>query len=245
MSDNLNNTGKILSEKKLLIGLDLSFNSTGISLSILDENDCGEKLIFFRVLFDKESNVTGKVYSPEKLPNINNVIYRMPTNISPYDLILDADNENNIEQMESTIRAMICSKKICSQILPYINFVNPCAVIVTIENYIMPSFTGKNQLKLVSGLILLQGFVREFFIRTKILMEFDLKIFTPTATENKKFFTDNGKAEKIDMINAFFTQYDGEKLIKKGSEKQLNDVIDSFSLMLFGYLKYLQSLGLY
>ena len=234
--DNTNN------KSKLIIGLDLSFNSTGISIAILDTNNIGKKLSLFRILRDKEINKTGKIYTPEKIRNVNNIIYRMPTNVSPLDFILDANNINNLEQIEATIRAMICSKKICSVLAEYVVKYKPSDIIVSIENYIMPAFSGKNQLKSVSGLILLQGFVREFFIRLKISQNINVKIFTPTAKENKLFFTGNGNAEKSDMISTFFSTYDGGKLVGLGSEKQINDVIDAFSLMLFGYKKYLKTL---
>lgn len=236
---------EVIVRPTLIIGLDLSFSSTGITISVLDSETLIAKILYvFRILFDDQSSKSGKLYNPHKLRGVNNVIYRMPTNILPQDLIIDADNVNNVEQIESTLKAMICSKKICTQIAGILNHWKPQSVFVGIENYIMPSFAGKNQLKHVSGLITLQGFVRKFLIEWKVSMDlensqrgFELKMFTPTPSENKKFFTKNGNAEKPEMIKHFYEYWDGAKLIPEGSTAQLNDVVDAFALMVFTYFK--------
>jgi Holliday junction resolvasome RuvABC endonuclease subunit len=221
-------------EKKILIGLDLSFNSTGITITYFEDNQ--PKIIkFHRIVFDEEKNKTGKVLTPKEIKNINQEVYRMPVNIHVEDIILDSKDKNNHEQIETTLRAMICSKKINMVLAKMLNRFNPDLVICTMENYIMPSFGGPNSLKSVSGLILLQGFVRDFIIRWKLTNpDTRLYLYTPTPSQNKKAFCGNGKAEKKEMIDAFVNLYDGNKLLPNISAGKVDDVIDSFSLMIHG-----------
>lgn len=233
--------------KQLVIGLDLSFNSTGITIMKCN-NYVPSKISFHRVVYDDGSNKT-KIYKPKDIPRINQVTYRMPTNITMYDLILDEKDTNNLEQSQTTLRAMICSKRINKILSKYISEFKPNEVICTIENYVMPSFAGPNSLKNVSGLILLQGFVREFLIRLKITFDnnlyqnntFDLKIYTPTPTQNKKYFTGNGKAEKSEMIQSFLTNWDGNRLLPNLNHGKVDDVIDSFALLIHGWYSYLKT----
>lgn len=236
-------------EKQLVIGLDLSFNSTGISIMEC-ENHIPKKIKFYRIVFDDESNKTGKIYHPKDIPNINQIIYRMPTNIRTDDVLLDASDKNNTEQTYTTLRAMICSKKINKIIGKEISEYKPDIIICTIENYVMPSFAGPNSLKSVSGLILLQGFVREFLIRTKITIDTnkkfndynlkDLYIYTPTPTQNKSYFSGNGKAEKTEMIKTFETIFEGNRLLPNLNHGKVDDIIDSFALLTHGWYIYLK-----
>lgn len=225
-------------DNKLIIGIDLSFNSTGITISKIGENNIGEKMEFYRIIFDDNKNKK-KIYVPTSIKNLNQSTYRMPTNIDISDLLINIiDDENNFEQMETTLKGMICSKIINKIIRESIDKYQTKEIIVAIENFVMPAFSGKNQLKTVAGLIMLQGFVREFLIRLKIDLNIDLKILTPSPSSVKKFFTGNGNAEKIDMLKAFLTIYDGNKLLPDVTEDSLNkinDVIDSFALMMLAY----------
>lgn len=216
----------------LIIGLDLSFSSTGITV-INFENNVAKSIQFHRVIYDENKQKTDKVYKPTKLSKINNLTYRLPTNILAEDLIMNDEDENNIEQAEATLKALICSKKIGTVIQSAIRQYRPDEVIFSIENYIMPAFSGQNQLKVVSGLIMLQGFVREISIRLSIELGFAIRLFTPTATSNKKFFTGDGRAQKDKMLHTFINIYDGQKLIPEAHISKLhmiNDVVDSFAL---------------
>lgn len=221
--------------KTLVIGLDLSFNSTGISISVFDENNNPEKIRFYRIVFDRENNITGKRLKPLDIPNVNQIVYRMPSNIKLSDISLTLDDTNTSEQINSTLQAMICSKKINQIIADNIMSEGPNKIICTMENFIMPSFDGPNSLKNVSGLLLLQGFVREFFIKISIQFpELNIKLFTPTPKQTKKYFTGNGKAEKKDMIKSFETNFDGHKLLPILHKGKVDDLIDSFALMCHG-----------
>jgi hypothetical protein len=229
--------------KSLIIGLDLSFNSTGITVSYLEDN-VGKTIEFFRILFDNETNKTGKRYTPHKIQNVEDIVYIMPRNINIDDLVIDKTDINNIEQCEATLKSMICSKNINLIISNAIEKYKPKEIFCVIENYIMPAFSGKNQLKSVSGLIMLQGFVRELLIKQSINNSIPIKLLTPTPSKIKVFFTKSGNADKLTMLKFFIDVYDGKKLIPGigiASIGQIDDVIDSFALMMYGYSKILKN----
>lgn len=227
----------------ILIGLDLSFNSTGITISkIIDNKNTSIK--FTKVVFAEKFKES--IFKN----NINTVFYTMPVNITADDLKLNSE-KNATEQLSTSIRALMCAKKIWLEISKYMNYgINHNSgvyhnsevdqIIVTIENYIMPSFGGQNSLQTVSGLIALQSYIREFFIKYKIKNENTiLKIYTPTPTQNKKYFTGNGRADKNDMINAFIGNWDGLSLIPSITEcGKIDDIIDSFALMCHGWYEF-------
>lgn len=230
--------------KILVIGLDLSFNSTGITFTVLNENNNNpEKIRFYRVVFDDEKNITGKRLKPSEIKNINQVVYRMPSNIHLSDINLVKEDNNTSEQLTTTLRAMICSKKINQIIADNIIDYGPSKIICTMENFIMPSFGGPNSLKNVSGLLLLQGFVREFFVKSSInFPDINIKLYTPTPTQTKKYFAGNGKADKKQMIESFEKNFNGHKILPILNKGKVDDVIDSFALMCHGLYHYYKKL---
>lgn len=221
----------------LIIGLDLSFSSTGIAVSII-EDKIGKSIELHKLLFDENTSKKGKQFIPTPIQNLNQHTYRMPTNILVADIVLDNHDKNNLEQCEATLKAMICSKNIGKIVEEKINQIRPDKIIVVIENYIMPAFSGKNQLKTVSGLIMLQGFVRKLFIELCLANQIELKLYTPTPSSNKLFFTKDGNADKTKMVKIFLEAYDGNKLlptITNNSVAIIHDVVDAFSLMMNAY----------
>lgn len=224
---------------KLIIGLDLSFNSTGICVTSFDSENVAQKMEFYKILFDSEHNITGKPYTPHEIKNVNQIIYKMPTNILVDDLLL-TEQKNDKEQIQSTLRVMICSKKIVSLLNKIIIKHKPTTIIYSFENYIMPAFSGKNQLKTVSGLITLQGLIREKVIMLSKTHNTHIKLTCPTPTANKNNFTSDGKADKQKMINTFIKHYDGNKLLPNLSVGKIDDLVDAFSLMVWGYSHYLK-----
>lgn len=223
--------------KELFFGLDLSLNSTGICIYKVTDS-IPEKIAFYRVVFDAEKNKSGKVYNPVKIEGINTKVYRMPKNINLSDITLN-DEYNATEQNRITLKAIIASTAINKIIGQYMVTFKPDTVVFTIENYIMPAFGGKNSLVEVSSLITLQGYVREFITKTCIGIEnLNWKLYCPTASQNKKFFCQDGNATKEKMIDTFYKYYDGAKLIPFGAPGKIDDIIDSFSLMVNGYVKY-------
>ena len=225
--------------KSLIIGLDLSFSSTGITISYL-EDYVGKKIQFHKVVFDKNSNKTTKTYIPQKIKNVNIITYRLPANLQTIDLVIDMTDDNNVQQCESTVKALMCSKKIGIIISDSLKQFNPDEVIFSIENYIMPTFSGSSQLKTVGGLIALQGYVREIAIRLCLELKLKFKIYTPTPSSNKLFFAKNGNADKTLMVKCFFKNYNGNILLPSTDENSvhlINDLVDSFSLMLNAYSK--------
>lgn len=227
--------------KTLIVGLDLSFSCTGITISYLEDN-VGKTISFHRVIFDKDINKY-KTYVPTPIRNINQTTYKLPTNIKCADIVIDIENLNDSQQMETTLKAMISSKKIGIIIAKALEQYTPDTVIYTMENYVMPSYTGPTQLKSIGGLIMLQGYVREFIIKFGLNLKHDFKVMTPTPSNNKLFFTRNGNADKTQMLHSFIENWEGIKLIPDASESllnKINDVVDSFALCMQGYSEYIK-----
>lgn len=227
----------------LIIGLDLSFNSTGITITCFDDFDA-KTIEFHRVLFDDESSKKGKTYNPTKLKNINNHVYKLPNGLKTENLLLSIEDKNNENQLDKTLQAIMCSKKISRVLLDSVIKYKPTNIIVSIENYIMPSFSGKNQLNNVGALITLQGFVRKFVIQLCVEKNIFLKMIFPTPSSNKKIFSGDGSADKEKMIITFINKYEGNKLIPQASVEEIhkiNDVIDSFALMVYAFSKLIKN----
>jgi hypothetical protein len=148
-------------------------------------------------------------------------------------------------QAEATIKSMICVKRLMNIIERKISKINnetqKLDVIINIEGFLMPQVQGEQQFKSLTGLIMLQGLLRSDLIKIKISNRYNidnLKIYITTPKELKKFFTGNGNADKQLMLDAFFKYYNGDKLLSKNVElAKINDVIDSFALMMNGYGK--------
>jgi Holliday junction resolvasome RuvABC endonuclease subunit len=217
-------------KKLMIIGLDLSLNSTGICIY---KNN--QKMNFYRVIY-----TDSKKPNPKNLQNINQIFYRMPTNIIVNEICPEVELDgfsSDREQLRITLKSMIAAKKINTILAKQIDEFKPTDLILVIENYIMPSFGGKNSLVSVSGNIALQTQIREFIIKYYLSIEnLNLKIYTPTPTANKKVFTNNGNADKEKMQECFVNIYDGKKLIPELNGK-VDDVIDAFSLTCYGYSK--------
>ena len=229
--------------KSLIIGIDLSFNSTGMTNSLV-ENDIASMMEFHKIVFDDESNISGKPYTPKSIPNLNVHTYTLTRTFKPLDLCIDDTDLNNFEQLKTTLRAMSCSNKICQVIVSSVEKFKPDQLVVCIENYIMPSFGGQNSLKTVSGLIILQGFVREFIIKYCSKISLTVKMLTPSPTSVKLFFCKDGQAEKDFMLYTFINEYDGKKLLPSIDYKDtqyINDVVDSFALNWYAYSKMLKT----
>ena len=236
-----------MGNKILLIGLDLSFNSTGISFCKVTDN-IPETIKFYRVGYTESTNNV----TPKHIPNVNQILYRMPSNVNAEDLLLTKNSKNDAEQVYATIRSMICAKKVNSILATILEDVRlevsrkdseQLTIICTIENYIMPAFAGPNSLRNVSGLILLQGYIREFLIRYKLTYpDVTLLLHTPTPTQNKKNFTGDGKADKQKMLETFLNFHDGSKLLPNTSKGKLDDVIDAYSLMIYGWKLWLSNI---
>ena len=224
--------------KKLIIGLDLSFGSTGITISFLEDN-IGKSIEFNRVIFDNRSRKNQ--YKPKEFKNVNNHTYSYSLDLNEF--VIDSEDVNNSEQVDVTLKAMKSSQMTCNIVKKAIEKHNPEEIYVCIENFIMPDFGGKNQLKVVSGLIMLQGFVRSTLIQMSLSKKIRLKLLTPTPSTIKASFCKNGAADKELMLKEFLTNYDGDKLIPGLSIADLhhiNDVIDSFALMYYCYGKLLK-----
>ena len=233
--------------KNVIVAIDPSYHCTGITIVELNENNACEKYHFFRVMYDKAKTKTGKPYKPRPVKNINDYVYTMPTNIDVNDIIIDEEDENNAEQCEVTLKSMMSSQKIyqaCIDVLSKLK--NLDNIYIALENYIMPSFNGKNNLKNVSGLIILQGLIRRNLIMYAIKENIKIKLLTPTPKTVKSKFSYNGDADKDMMVNCFINDYDGAQLIpeiKNLSVDAINDVVDSFAIAWYAYGKIIKKIN--
>lgn len=227
-----------MKNKKLIIGIDLSFNSTGITMTEFDTNEVGKSLGFYRLVFDDESNKFKK-YTPTPIINVNQEVYRLPSNINATDIVSDSSDFYSEDQATVTLKAMVCVKRIMKIIVNKTLDINKDGNIdmyVNIEGFIMPSISGVQQFKSLTGLIMLQGMLRSELIKMKLNEYFNIdqfKIYITSPSDLKLWFSGNGSADKQIMLDSFVETYDGNKLLPDTSSLgKINDVIDSFALML-------------
>jgi hypothetical protein len=221
---------------KLIIGIDLSFNSTGITITEF-KNDKAINIGFYRLIFDDESNKIKK-YVPTPIKNINQLTYKLPSNISATEIVNDNSDFYSEDQATITLKAMVACKRIVKIILEKLIKINENKVdlYINIEGFIMPSITGIQQFKSLSGLIMLQGMLRSDLIKIKLneTLNVDIfKIYITSPSDLKLWFSGNGGADKQVMLNSFINDYKGNILLPDTSSlAKINDVIDSFALML-------------
>lgn len=237
--------------KQLIIGLDLSFNSTGITASYFEDWN-HRYLSFHKLMFDDCSRVNK--WTPIPLENVEIQTYQMPTNISPveFSLLDDLEYQSSInntsdiqrqytdytyEQTTATVKAMICSKRIGKIISTIIDDWKPEEVYFNIEGWVTPTmFTSSNQMRVICELIMLQGLVREFIIKYRLRSEktFNKYVMMVTPpTQLKKFFTGVGNADKQLMIKTFMQTWNGTKLLRESTTQKIDDIVDSFALMVY------------
>jgi len=212
--------------KSLIIGIDLSFNSTGITVSYLEDGE-GKLMEFYRLVYET---------TPNPIENINQQTYTLPTNVSVIDLIVeDSKDAYSEDQALITLKAMICCKRIMKIVCEVVDRFKPNDIYFNIEGFVMPSMTGSQQLRVLGGLIMLQGQLRSDLIKLKLSQTNidDFKIYITSPSELKLFFTGNGSADKQMMLDYFLDLFDGDLLLPNTeSLGKVNDVVDSFALML-------------
>jgi hypothetical protein len=209
-----------------IFGLDLSLNSTGICSSVLVDEKC-TNIRFDRFIF--LDNISKNI--KQQLGVVQHQ-YVMPTNM-PLDDLLIIDDVINREQIESSIKTIMCARQIQNFITSSVTDEVKTAIFC-IENYIMPSYSGKNQLKTVGSLINLQGYIRETIIRLNLTNgdksdSLKIKLIVPSPSSVKKFFSGNGNANKIQMIESFFNDWSGRNFIE--NKGKIDDLVDAFALM--------------
>lgn len=229
-------------KKSIIIGIDLSFNSTGISISEFNDT-VATKIEFHRLIFDDQSTI--KQYIPKPIYNVNQYTYKLPTNISVKDIIISSDDYNSLLQAEATIKCMICIKRLMDIIINKIQRISKTCtkfdLFVNIEGFLMPQVSGEQQFKSLSGLIMLQGMLRAELIKLKLSEKSNIdifKLFITTPKELKLWFSGNGNADKQMMLDSFLDNWDGRKLLPDTSSlAKINDVIDGFALMMICFGK--------
>lgn len=227
------------------IGLDLSFNSTGITFynELLDKESnkiISSEIEFHRLIRDKEIttriiNVNQHIYSSKLL----SVDLELKHDLDVYENAIEYSNE----QIDLTEKYFISVTTIKNIIIKYLNTIkqdykldnNGINIFVNMEGSILSGFNFNTQI----GVNMLQGFLRAELIKLQMVNNFKtfkFRIIPPTLL--KSFFTNNGSADKLEMIESFINNYDGKKLIPQIdlSNKyvsELNDIIDSFALVAF------------
>jgi Holliday junction resolvasome RuvABC endonuclease subunit len=207
-------------QKHIFIGIDLSFNSTGIAIYNQFEN----KMKLIRVAYKEQEKKINNIH------NVSTILYSMPTNIIT-SKICEISDTYSFDQYETTLKSMVCIKKITGAINDYLKnykYENNLVIHTNIEGFIgsTPNFNT------ITGLIMLQGILRSSLIQLLMPMNVGINMEITSPTKLKKFFTGNGKAEKLDMIYAFNKYYEGKKLINTSSTNlEINDVVDAFALM--------------
>lgn len=202
--------------KYLIVGLDLSFNSTGMTFL----TNTGAE--FHRLVYDSK---------PKTIQNINQHTYYLPSNV-PLNSIVDETDFYSEDQALITVKMMVITKRLMALIHDKINRCEPENFYVNIEGFISSDSNGFQQLRILSGLIILQGLMRSELIKTKLANNFeDFKLYITSPSALKLFFTGKGDADKFLMLEHFNDFYDGNKLLPDTkSLAKVNDVIDSFAL---------------
>lgn len=219
----------------VFVGLDLSFNSSGINF-IISDNKTSKALFtnFKLLLFNKEY---------KSINGVQQYTYNLPTNITVDNINLPNINGDYYQedQVLITLKLTMAKLNVLKIINDKINAIvdvgyNVNKIVVSIEGFIMPEVIGAVQFRSLTGLIMMQG-----AIRSELIQKYKNKIYfnVVSPTKLKKFFSGNGSASKIDMFEAFTNLYDGDKLIDvNASVGKLNDVIDAFALNVNGYHKF-------
>lgn len=222
--------------RQLIIGLDLSFSSSGISIAYL-EDMTAKSICFHRLVYNKK---------PRPISNINQHTYYLPTNINYLDLIIEDEKEFYVEdQAIILLKSMVIAKRITKIIRESFddkhgNIGVPLELYINIEGNIAGNNSaGSQQLRIDAGLKMLNGIVRSELIRYKIDAHIkDFKLYITSPTSLKIFFTGVGNADKAMMLTKFITFWDGTKILPDTSSLgQINDVIDAFALMMNMYYR--------
>lgn len=226
------------------IGLDLSFNSTGITFyneKYENNNKIESNIEFHRLVRDKENtsiilNVNQHIYFSQLLSIDLDLKHKQ---VDSYVNALDYSND----QIDLTEKYYISVKTIMKLIITYINNVkskfnvkhNEINIFINMEGSILSGYNFNVQI----GVNMLQGFLRGELIKLQLANNFNtykFRMIPPLLL--KSFFTNNGSANKEEMVNSFINNYNGRKLIPQIdlSNKMvdsLNDVVDSFALVVF------------
>lgn len=229
---------------ELVVGMDLSFNSTGLTFTTC-KNGNGLSVEFHRIVYNE---------TPRPIKNINQHTYKLPVNIAMDDIVDETDFYSE-DQAFITLKAMMCCKRITTLLVTKINKLkvkfpeHNISLYINIEGFIMPNLAGNQQLRVLGGLIMLQGLIRSDLIKYNIAEKFhNFRIFITSPTQLKLYFTGNGSSttDKALMLEAFLEVFDGVKLLPDTTSlAKVNDVIDSFALMINCYHRVFHSNDFY
>ena len=226
------------------IGLDLSFESTGITFyneKIENNKKIESNIEFHRLVRDKENTSI--------ILNVNQHIYY--SNLFAIDLDLkhkeDDLYENGINysniQINLTEKYFLVVKNIMKIIVKYFNniLINNNKKEINVYFNMEGSLLNGHDYNFQITINMLQGFLRAELIKFQLINNFNIfkfRIISPKML--KLFFARNGNADKKEMIESFIENYNGKKLIPQidltnKSINNLNDIVDSFSAVVFNY----------
>lgn len=250
----------------IMVGLDLSFNSTGITI-INCVNKNAQSIVFHRMVYAKNHK---QFITPAKpIQGVNIHKYKLPDNFDYKSLTLgniasrdddylssddiELSESYNIDQLLITTKLLINGKRIFKLVLDAITSYiskysiskSELSISFNIEGNILGGneIMGKNQLRVIGGLIMLNHEIRRQIIDLSLSKQFkNIKLFITSPSELKMYFADNGNATKYDMVDSFIDKWDGKKLIPSISNESamvgnINDVVDSFALAVTAYHK--------
>lgn len=228
------------------IGLDLSFESTGITFYNEIYNEENNELLesnieFHRLVRDKEVTTI--------MLNLNQHIYYSKLFSVDLDLkhkkIDDYSNaiSYSSDQIDLTEKYYIIVNNIMKIIINYVKTLktknniknDKINIYVNFEGSILSGYNFNTQI----GVNMLQGYLRAELLKFQLANNFNLYKFRMIPPTNLKlFFANDGNADKKLMIESFINNYDGQKLLPQidTSNKKVsifNDVIDSFALVAF------------
>ena len=219
----------MITKKNIIIGIDLSFKCTGITIY----NQYKNELTLYRVL---DITKLPKIKQIHKYTNVNDIQYYPVAKNFQYGI--DSIDYNKFEENQS-IKLMMCCKAINNCIVDYLKINDTESIQFVFEMHLMPQLLGKKQFRSLSHLIALQHLLRSnlitYFVNKPITINFQFY----SASSIKKIFTGYGKSSKTDMYDTFISDYNGNKLIPNISSivdkhkivDDLNDVVDSFALI--------------
>lgn len=249
----------------IMVGLDLSFNSTGITI-INCVNKNAQSIVFHRMVYAKNHK---QFITPAKpIAGVNIHKYKLPDNFDYKSLTLDnpfdedeylsqddieLSESYNIDQLFITTKLLINSKRIFKlvrdAITSYTRKYNisksELSISFNIEGNILGGneIMGKNQLRVIGGLIMLNHEIRRHIVDLSLSKDYkNIKLFITSPSELKRYFANNGNATKYDMVETFIDNWGGKKLIPTISTESamvgnINDVVDSFALGVIAYHK--------
>ena len=194
------------------IGVDPSFNSTGISLKYYDEND--EKIVKEYFIIIKPNKLTKKeIKEDSESINFEYVLYEK--------MDLKEYNDNNIiHEYWKTTNIINLADRIKETICEYCKDPEITNIYVVIEGISYGSTLRTKAVFDLAGL--------NYVIRKNLINRENIKLYIVPPTHIKKFATGKGNANKDDIISIFKLTHKDIKISK------IDDLADAYYMSCYG-----------